>query len=40
MNWLKICALIQKDIVFHNALYDLGWLRAEEVEVKVKLGTQ
>ena len=35
MNWLKdLCSDIKKTFVFHNALYDLGWLRAEGVEVK------
>ena len=35
MNWLKdLCSDTKKTFVFHNALYDLGWLRAEGVEVK------
>ena len=35
MNWLKdLCSDTKKTFVFHNALYDLGWLRTEGVEVK------
>ena len=35
MTWLKdLCSDTKKTFVFHNALYDLGWLRAEGVEVK------
>ena len=38
MKWLgDICKDTTKTVVFHNALYDLGWLRAEGVEVKGKI---
>jgi DNA polymerase I-like protein with 3'-5' exonuclease and polymerase domains len=37
-NWLKkLCADTTITKVFHNALYDLGWLRAEGIEVKGKV---
>jgi len=37
-SWLtKICADEKISKVFHNALYDLGWLRAEGIEVKGKI---
>jgi DNA polymerase I-like protein with 3'-5' exonuclease and polymerase domains len=37
-NWLtKLCADETITKVFHNALYDLGWLRAEGIEVKGKI---
>ena len=32
-----LCKDTTKTFVFHNALYDLGWLRAEGVEVKGKI---
>ena len=35
MQWITdLCKDTTKTFVFHNALYDLGWLRAEGVEVK------
>ena len=38
MQWLTdLCKDTTKTFVFHNALYDLGWLRAEGVEVKGKI---
>ncbi len=38
MQWLtELCKDTTKTFVFHNALYDLGWLRAEGVEVKGKI---
>jgi DNA polymerase I-like protein with 3'-5' exonuclease and polymerase domains len=37
-NWLKkLCEDTNITKVFHNALYDLGWLRAEGIEVKGKV---
>jgi len=37
-SWLtKLCADKSISKVFHNALYDLGWLRAEGIEVKGKI---
>ena len=37
-KWLtKLCSDTTKTFVFHNALYDLGWLRAEGIEVKGKI---
>ena len=37
-SWLtKLCADETITKVFHNALYDLGWLRAEGIEVKGKI---
>ena len=37
-QWLtKLCSDTTKTFVFHNALYDLGWLRAEGIEVKGKI---
>ena len=37
-SWLtKLCADETISKVFHNALYDLGWLRAEGIEVKGKI---
>lgn len=37
-KWLtKLCADETITKVFHNALYDLGWLRAEGIEVKGKI---
>jgi len=38
LQWMKeLCKDTSKTFVFHNALYDLGWLRAEGVEVKGKI---
>ena len=37
-QWLTdLCKATTKTFVFHTALYDLGWLRAEGVEVKGKI---
>jgi DNA polymerase I-like protein with 3'-5' exonuclease and polymerase domains len=37
-QWLtELCKDTTKTFVFHNALYDLGWLRAEGIEVKGKI---
>jgi len=37
-QWLTdLCKDTNKTFVFHNALYDLGWLRAEGIEVKGKI---
>ena len=37
-QWLTdLCKNTNKTFVFHNALYDLGWLRAEGIEVKGKI---
>jgi len=38
MAWVKdICSNPRVTYVFHNAMYDVGWLRAEGVEVKGKI---
>ena len=38
IQWMiDLCKDTTKTFVFHNALYDLGWLRAEGVEVKGKI---
>ena len=38
IQWMAdLCKDTTKTFVFHNALYDLGWLRAEGVEVKGKI---
>ena len=38
MQWMvDLCKDTTKTFVFHNALYDLGWLRAEGIEVKGKI---
>lgn len=34
LNWLKDQLSTESDKVFHNALYDLGWLKREGVPVK------
>ena len=37
-QWLTdLCKDTTKTFVFHNALYDLGWLRVEGIEVKGKI---
>ena len=34
MRWVKeLCSDPNRDYIFHNAMYDVGWLRAEGVEV-------
>ena len=34
LRWVaRICAVPDRDYIFHNAHYDVGWLRAEGVEV-------
>jgi DNA polymerase I-like protein with 3'-5' exonuclease and polymerase domains len=38
MGWVReICSDPDCTYVFHNAMYDIGWLRAEGVEVKGKI---
>jgi DNA polymerase I-like protein with 3'-5' exonuclease and polymerase domains len=38
LGWLKdLCSDTTKTFVFHNALYDLGWLRSVDIEVKGKI---
>ena len=38
IQWMiDLCKDTTKTFVFHNALYDLGWLRAEGIEVKGKI---
>ena len=35
MRWMKdLCSDPRKTYVFHNAMYDVGWLRAEGIEIK------
>tara|TARA_R110000796_G_scaffold17060_3_gene52704 strand:- start:175 stop:630 length:456 start_codon:yes stop_codon:yes gene_type:complete len=33
LNWLRDVCKINRDYVFHNAQYDVGWLLAENVSV-------
>lgn len=38
MRWVKdLCSDPRKDYIFHNAMYDVGWLRAEGVEIAGKI---
>lgn len=38
LAWLRdVCKDEDKTFVFHNAMYDLGWLKAEGVDVKGKI---
>ena len=37
LNWLRPLMLSKMDKVFHNALYDVGWLKREGIEVKGKI---
>ena len=38
LRWVaRICAVPDRDYIFHNAHYDVGWLRAEGVEVKGRI---
>jgi len=38
MRWMRrLCSDPDKDYIFHNAHYDVGWLRAEGVEVKGRI---
>ena len=38
MAWVKdVCSNPRVTYVFHNAMYDVGWLRAEGVEIKGKI---
>jgi DNA polymerase I-like protein with 3'-5' exonuclease and polymerase domains len=38
MRWVQdLCSDVNKTYVFHNAMYDVGWLRAEGVEVKGRI---
>ena len=37
LGWLKDLCSDTKTFVFHNALYDLGWLRSVDIEVKGKI---
>ena len=35
LRWLRnLLSSTKRDVVFHNALYDVGWLRREGVEIK------
>lgn len=38
MSWFKdVCSNPRVTYVFHNAMYDVGWLRAEGIEIKGKI---
>ena len=38
MRWVNdLCSDTRKTFIFHNAMYDVGWLRAEGIEVKGKI---
>ena len=38
MRWMRrLCSDPDRDYIFHNAHYDVGWLRAEGVEVKGRI---
>ena len=37
LSWLKEVVSIERDYIFHNAPYDVGWLLAENVRVKGRL---
>ena len=38
LRWVaRICAVPDRDYIFHNAHYDVGWLRAEGVEIKGRI---
>jgi DNA polymerase I-like protein with 3'-5' exonuclease and polymerase domains len=38
LAWLRdVCSHEQRTFVFHNAMYDLGWLKAEGIEVKGRI---
>ena len=38
LRWMAdLCSDSRKTYVFHNAMYDVGWLRAEGVEIKGKI---
>ena len=37
MNWMKDVAKTKADKVCHNASYDIGWLKAEGIEVKGRI---
>ena len=35
LRWLRnLLSSTKRDVIFHNALYDVGWLRREGVEIK------
>tara|TARA_R110002050_G_scaffold4849_2_gene22891 strand:+ start:11205 stop:13121 length:1917 start_codon:yes stop_codon:yes gene_type:complete len=36
-NWLRDVVSKDRDYIFHNAPYDVGWLRAEGIEVKGRI---
>ena len=36
-NWLRDVVAKDRDYIFHNAPYDVGWLRAEGIEVKGRI---
>ena len=37
LNWLRPLMSSSADKVFHNALYDVGWLKREGIDVKGKI---
>ena len=37
LGWLKDVVSIDRDYVFHNASYDVGWLLTENIEVKGRI---
>jgi ribonuclease D len=37
LRWLADVCSIERDYIMHNAMYDLGWLWAEGIEVKGRI---
>ena len=37
LNWLRPLMLSNMDKIFHNAMYDVGWLKREGIETKGKI---
>ena len=37
MRWLSDVCSVERDYIMHNAMYDLGWLWAEGIEVKGRI---
>jgi len=37
LRWLAVVCSVERDYIMHNAMYDLGWLWAEGIEVKGRI---
>ena len=37
LRWLTDVCSVERDYIMHNAMYDLGWLSAENIEVKGRI---